>query len=62
MGRLEELDRISRERALTRTERYELERAIARAHGRRAGWGLIKALARRGIKRDRKVAGAKVPA
>lgn len=58
MSRAEELDRISRQRALTQSESYELERELARADGRRIGWGLNRALARRGIKRAR----ARVPA
>jgi hypothetical protein len=50
MTRLEELDRISRTRALTKLESFQLEREIIRADGRRAPWGLVKGLVRQGIK------------
>ena len=54
MSRLEELDRLSRLRPLTKAESYELEREIAVTDGRRIPWGLTRALARQGLRRRRR--------
>ena len=51
-ARLRELDRISRERVLSPAESLELEREVARVDGGRMPYGLTKALARHGIKRN----------
>lgn len=46
------LDRLSRKRSLTETESLELEREVLGAAGKRLPLGLVRDLARRGIKRD----------
>ena len=53
-ARAEELDRLSRLRALSDAESFELERELFRGVGKRVPRGLTKALARQGIKRSGK--------
>jgi hypothetical protein len=48
----DELDRLSRERELTKAESLLLERSLLIVDGRRVPPGLTKALARHGVKRD----------
>jgi hypothetical protein len=50
--RIAELDAISRTRALSKGESFELEREILLADGKPLPHGLTRGLARHGIKRD----------